>query len=140
MISHIIWATISILVWFYILKYIFQLESDQCLCALDWRHTYIKYYIIFVIAFLFLNLFNSSKPNILTAMITFVTFIMYTGVVFSYISDLKKLSCSCSEHTARNILEAVNYLQIIIISFVLIYVLYTLYGTRGTSSVPPVEW
>jgi hypothetical protein len=134
---HIIPLIIGIPVWFYILNYILQLESIGCLCALDWRHTYIKYFIIFILIMMFMQIFNLWNPSVMSPIILtiqFVVTIIYVIIVFSYIYNLKNVSCFCSEDLARDILEIMNYIQIAMIIFALIFIIYTLFAVAQLSN------
>lgn len=114
---------VSILLWTMILKYIMNL--DTCECA-DYRgRKFIEYYIMFNIAISVLRIANFNikvPPTIMTMYFIFTT--IFVLVVYHYIQYLKSSNCACSVNFMRDVLEVVNYIQLGLLTFVVILAVY----------------
>ena len=115
-------------IYIWILHYLIQLEKSKCECALGLKHRIIKTYLtimiplsVFMIALQIMH--TSSVPNAIkqhpkkTVMIYVILLmikIAFIGTVFMYIRELKETKCDCSVNHARNALEILNYLSIVI--------------------------
>lgn len=126
---------IDIVLYFITLSWIVILEKDKCECSQDWRRQFIKYFIIgfyihIVLTYIYLNI-NPDKGSILFNFIIIQQFIFYTlqiiyiFVVFSYIRDLIKKRCKCSEMIHRDISYVYSLADIIL--FVIGVIWYVLY-------------
>jgi uncharacterized membrane protein len=104
----------------WILYYLVKLQQNKCLCALGWRW----YSVTAFIGLTLLNLVaaialdrNSAVtllPAILqTAYVLFGLFNIY--VIISYVQRLKKKSCKCSEGLAREVLQALAIVQLVVL-------------------------
>ena len=109
-----------------ILVYIYYLESEKCKCVMDWRHNYIKYYLLAsLIASIisealhldmakYLSAQNSTTVVLISSPIL-ITIIVYFYAMFTYIGDLDKTQCQCAVHDMKymhNILYYVRYLML----------------------------
>jgi hypothetical protein len=125
-----------IAIWGYILLYIAKLEKLGCKCSKNWQREFIKYYIIFMLLIFIIRLFDSSSPYNLPPIlmtIQFVLTIVFVGIVYHYIMNLKQKNCKCSNDTARDILEIINYIQIFLIVLgllIMIHVIFTIANTN----------
>jgi hypothetical protein len=129
-ITHLMVLVVGIPVWLVMLHYINQLETIGCVCAMDWRRSFIKYYIIFLIVFLFATACDLCRnldfgPIVFT--INFIISMIFVFIVYQYIHDLKVNLCTCSVGILRDMLEIINYMQIILVIFVIAQAIYTLY-------------
>jgi glucose-6-phosphate-specific signal transduction histidine kinase len=126
----IILNAVIIGIWLYILNYMYKLHEIGCTCADDWRRNYIMYFIIFLIIVFLLQILGvinnkSFSPFIMT--IYFILTVVFIMIVYHYIYDLKTKPCKCSEDTARTILEYFNYIQIALLSIVIILMVYCMF-------------
>lgn len=106
----------------YILNYIFQLEGIGCTCARDFRRTYAQVYIIvsFLVPVLQAALTAFATPNtagvlrkvrLAVSLVMMAAGVAYVVFVLQYIARLRRIKCSCSEAVARDVWEAVTYIQ-----------------------------
>lgn len=126
----IILNAVIIGIWLYILNYIYKLHQIGCMCAEDWRRNVIMYFIIFLIIVFLLKISGvinnkSFSPFIMT--IYFILTVVFVMIVYHYINDLKTKHCTCSEDTARTLLEYINYIQIALLSIVIILMVYFMF-------------
>ncbi len=121
---HLTIITLAFGVNLYILNYIMNLEKS-CECSNDWRRPLIKYYIIITMIAYLLMIFGYfyNLPLTVQNLLPLLGLIC-TGLVFFYIRKLKEIKCTCSEGTARNILEYANYINIAVYSLSFILLLY----------------
>jgi hypothetical protein len=129
-IIHLIVLVVGVPVWLVMLHYINQLETIGCVCAMDWRRIFIKYYIIFVIVFLlatFCDLCSNLDFGPVVFTIHFIISMIFVFIVYQYVHDLKISQCVCSESTLRDALEIINYIQMILVIFVIAQAMHTLY-------------
>lgn len=124
----IIFNLIAIVLWLFILYYITNLETIGCKCALDWRRTFIQYYIIYL---LFMIVFMSRNAPSYFLTLHFVVSVAFILIVYHYIHDLKMKKCKCSENTARDVLMYVNYVQIFMVFFILILLVHLMFELRA---------
>lgn len=107
----IFFIILSILLDAYILSYLFHLEKEGCVCAVNWRRTYIMIFIAFSFVLAILSLFH---VDILTSSLVLgfysVLSIFNVIVVLQYVDMLKKEKCSCSASLAREIMQAIAVL------------------------------
>lgn len=116
---------ITIILWTYIFSYILKLEKIGCECALDWRRTFIKYYIVLVIVIAMCKIFGIfEKIPIIFRLAVSVGTLAFIIITYKYVHDLKKKKCECSRELARDVLEIVNYIQLGILVLVGLYGLY----------------
>lgn len=121
-----------IVAWGYILVYIVKLEKIGCPCAKDWRRDFIKYYIGIMLLLIILRMFDIYSPSLMPPILMTLQFILsiaFVMIVYHYIIELKKKKCDCSAHLARDILEIVNYIQIVLIAimlFLMIHLIFTI--------------
>lgn len=124
----IIFNAIAIVLWLFILYYITNLETIGCKCALDWRRTFIQYYIIYLL--LMIIFMSPDAPPILLTL-HFIISISFIVIVYHYIHDLKVKKCKCSESAARDVLMFINYIQIFMVMFVLILLVHLMFEFRA---------
>jgi len=126
----IIFNAIIIGIWLYILNYVYKLHQIGCTCAEDWRRNVIMYFIIFLIIVFLLRISGVLDNKILTPFIMTIYFILTIGfvmIVYHYIHDLKTKHCDCSQSNARTLLEYINYIQIALLSIVIILMVHTMF-------------
>ena len=94
---------------------------------MDWRHNYIKYYLLAILIYSIISeAFNSDMDKhvkalspvaiiLLTSPIPIATCV-YLYVMFTYIGDLDKTQCQCAVHDMKymhNILYYLRYLMLV---------------------------
>jgi hypothetical protein len=111
-----------------IIYYLKNLETIGCKCALNFKHDYIFYFTSFALAIGISNiLFGTFVPFQMFMMIILVPYLI-AGVVnlfmtISYIDEMKKINCDCSESIFRTMMYILAILNICIISLsVLIFI------------------
>lgn len=126
-IIKIILNVLMIIIWMFIMSYIIKLEKIGCECSQDWRRDFIKYYIIFIIIVLFLSsvdIWNLKYIPPIVSTIQFGSMMLFIGIVYHYIHELKRKKCECSEDLARDILEIINYIQLFVLIFTVLVMIY----------------
>jgi hypothetical protein len=118
-----------------ILVYIFHIESEKCKCVMDWRHNYIKYYllsfIVLIILAITINLDKIIKPlftnetatGLLLLLILLITNIIYLYSVYVYVGELDKTRCECAMHDMKYLHNTLYYFRYIMIVIAIIAVL-----------------
>ena len=138
--KFIITALISIL-WLYILTYIMKLEKIGCKCSEGWKRTFIKYYIIVILVFLVIQMFEFKLPieiSLITSFVKILFTIAFVFIVFNYVNYLKETKCQCSIDVKRDVLEIFNYIQMFLLIIVFVIMIYTMFvvshamGTKKT--------
>ena len=117
----------------YIFKYVYELRSKNCKCAINnWDYKYIFYYTIIIILVNTVNIFYSLFTNkkfyssyLIFTGIVIILNIIYIVSIFKYLKRTK--DCICSQNWKKKILKGYGILLItiysllIIISLILIY-------------------
>ena len=125
MIIQLILYAIAIILYVFLIKYIIMLEKTGCACSQDWRREFIKYYFIFLIVMLIVKfaLADSTLMKFISPF-SFIILLAAVVIIYQYVNDLKIKKCKCSAGQMRNILEIFNYIQIILLAIVLLFVIY----------------
>ena len=94
-----------------ILRYAYELEEKSCACAMDWQHTFIKYFSPVVIIFALLGMFVNHKAMMDTISknkVLGVVFIVYIVIsliyhinLVLYFLKLVYSDCECSRDWKR---------------------------------------
>lgn len=110
----------AVLIEIYILYWLFRLETTGCLCAMDWRRSFIIFYAFFNLLMIVLTISNSDLVvNLsLASMVFAILNIVFT---IQYVHRLKKEKCECSESTAREVIYIAAFLQAGLILFGILY-------------------
>lgn len=120
-------TTLTAIIPVLILVYIYYLEGEKCKCVMDWRHNYIKYYLLVALIYsiisealhLDINKYvNEENPMalVLIGSPILIATSVYFYVMFTYISDLDKTQCQCAVHDMKymhNVLYYVRYLMLV---------------------------
>ncbi len=104
----IVIVAINIIITAIILRYVLELEKDQCECALSWQHKFIKYYAPVIILVSILVLFVSKdallsgirKNRFLAALyiIYYIIGIFYSITLLLYFLKLRYSMCECARN------------------------------------------
>ena len=107
-----------------IINYLYHLDNNNCICAMDYRRAYIIIFFIIILVFTVLN----SIPCILKYLANHkvLFYIIFWGIlilkiinivfIFQYIKLLKDRKCECSESVYREMLYVINIIDIAAIS------------------------
>lgn len=123
----LLFAVIFVVVQALIVHYLMRLEAIGCKCAMDWRRSYIMFFLIvsilYTLSAFFIN--RESLPILQTIMVV----LGLLNVVFTlqYVHRLKKEKCECSESIYREILNVVAIFNAIIYSMLLTIVIMFLF-------------
>ena len=104
------------------LTYIFHLENKICKCALNWRHEFIKYYIIVMIGILFLekvssNIFKHESIKILS----FILSCGYFTILGQWLWKLHTSKCKCSDDWRKTFMETI-YIILLVLSLLNVFI------------------
>lgn len=94
-------SIISIIFNLLILSYVIRLEDKLCGCIRDWRHDFIKYFSITLIAFVSLMFLIDDKYNNNILLKLFKGFLMVSSLInfyclYTYVGDLDNTKCQCA--------------------------------------------
>lgn len=95
-----------------ILGYVLYLEKEKCKCIMDWRHNFIKYYVLIIVLFPFIfkqitgnniiKLMIKNNNHIQIGKISMsIVAIVYVYALVTYIIDLDKTQCACAIHDMK---------------------------------------
>jgi hypothetical protein len=125
------------------LFWIDKLEKTDCKCSVHWKRDYIKYYlyclltmqfVMFVLTIIYGMQARAVMNDTFGSLYKLITFILAIAnvinvvVVITYVNELRKIKCSCSEDIKRdvyytyNLIEAFMYIIMILI-FIMMLVL-----------------
>ena len=111
----------------WLLYYLVELQKKACICALGWRWYFLVVFFVLALLNIGMALLTGTKgrsylPDVLQTLLgIYGIFIIY--VILSYVHKLKKESCKCSEGIAREVLQAVAIVQIVVIVLLFVAVL-----------------
>ena len=101
-------AIIVIIIYIIILTFIFQLNSQLCQCASNWKKEFIRYYCFYailktvIIVYGFSSLYQNKIFNIYKY-VDIILFISFVVITLTYIKDLRKNKCLCSQSWKRKL-------------------------------------
>jgi hypothetical protein len=99
------WLPIVNIIFFYLaLNWIQRLEKTNCVCSVDWRRTYMKWFYIASILFQVALLTNSRTLLKFLAVPISAASIGYLYVTLTYVHRLIASSCDCTSGQHRTIL------------------------------------
>lgn len=115
-----------------IIYYLKNLETIGCKCALNFKHDYIFYYTCFALGIGLTNiLFGTFAPMQMFMMIVLIPYsiagIVNLFVTLSYIDEMKKINCDCSESIFRTMMYILAILNICVLGlsvFIFIFVFF----------------
>lgn len=116
-----------ILLYGYFIMYLDRLDTIGCECAQNWRktaiHAILWYLLIWIVLMRFLGAKELMKPVYKVVIgLNAILAVFFVVIMFQYIGMLKKEACKCSESMARNIMEVVNYCQILLMVLLVVLV------------------
>jgi hypothetical protein len=113
----------------------YKLHQIGCTCAEDWRRKAIMYYIIFLFILFVIRIIGilSQQMMMFISPILFLITIAFIIIIFQYIRDLKAKLCTCSESTARTVLEIINYIQMAFVLLLLISIIFVILNIANYS-------
>jgi hypothetical protein len=103
----IVLTVVVVLYFLLVLGYIYALEDKMCNCIRDWRHDFIKYFSMAMIAYavLVLALTGTSMRHgmIMKALCCSVMVLSFVNILalFTYIGDLDSSKCMCAIEKQR---------------------------------------
>lgn len=135
----------NLVIYVIILVYLFQLNSQLCECSSNWKKEFIKYFSFYAILRTIIDTIffqdiakNLSSPDIKILLVfDGVLFLSFIIITLTYIAELKKKKCLCSQNWKREFmwilcwvlvgLLGVSYAWVIIVAPIII-------GTKLMSS------
>lgn len=123
----IVFAVMFVILQLLILNYLMQLEKIGCACAMDWRRSFIMFYLVLGVINIFISAVvdESHIPYLQTIMVV----VGVLNIIFTvqYVQKLKQQKCECSQSVYRDVMVYVSIFNAIIYSSILLYVVYALY-------------
>ncbi len=106
----------------FLLVWLLKLEKIQCTCALNWRRSYLIFYVVFSLCVVLLN-FTSIKIPYLPTLITILG-IIFIIIAIQYVRKLESEYCNCSEAFMRDLLYVISvvYGLVITVGLLLIFI------------------
>lgn len=124
-------SVISFIFQLLIINYLFKLEKNGCMCAMDYKRTYIFFYLvintIFVIVNLSTNVYKHAKNNRFYSLLLNIysgAGILNIAFIIKYVNMLKNKKCSCSKSFYRDLLYINSIIDAIIFGFSILLVSY----------------
>jgi len=129
--AHINGLIFTVLIQGLILYYLYNLEGTECNCIRDWRHNYIKYFAIFLIAYSAINITIVNMPRALITIGMTITIFQLINLYafFTYVGDLNETKCACAVekqpllNSTMNVLRWIQFITFVIIIVVIIWLL-----------------
>lgn len=117
--------------------WIHKLEDLRCICSDDFRRDYIKYFLYIYIALvsvfyivtalIFFGLLQEFKDNMVMSILKnvfYLSLILNSIFVVSWIFELKEKDCKCSEDVTREIYYVLNWIYIAFVALVIISIIF----------------
>lgn len=123
---NLVYAGLLAWVWVYLLR----LERTGCKCAVDYKRTYIMTFLaVRIIMLLAMNLVGWTVPALGIAMapadVVFVVFAL------QYVHSLKQQKCTCSQDAARDVLQIVAIVDVVIAALVMLLIIKMAIAFKG---------
>ncbi len=117
--------------------WIHKLEDLKCICSDDFRRDYIKYFLYIYIGIIsliyivtamiyfgFLSKFTDSLAMNVVKNVFYLSLILNSVFVVSWIFELKEKNCKCSEDIRREIYYVLNWIYIAFVALVIISMIF----------------
>lgn len=122
---------LAVIINVYILMYLFNLEKIGCKCAMNWRRTFIMFFIVFSVILSIASLFSYDILSSAVVMALFtIASIANVVIILQYIRILKEEQCNCSEGLAREIMHIIAILYAFF--YVLLFIILIFTGFKVT--------
>lgn len=127
----IIVVVVTIVLNILIIKYLSDLETLGCKCAMDWKRKYLMMYAIFSMILIVITSVYGKKMNNMVHMIAFI--LMIGNIIFTlmYVNELKAEECDCSEDVMRDIMYMIAVVKAILIPVAILAMLYLASAGEG---------
>ncbi len=129
-------SLLSLVLQMYLMGYLIRLESIGCKCAMDWRRSYMMFFlsanVILNVANLGLLLSSGGRATLFTSFgpvgVALAGLLWLAGILFmvtalQYTSRLRREKCECSDALARTVLRVVAIIQAITLTLTVLLVL-----------------
>ena len=118
-----------------IIYYLKNLENIGCKCALNFKHDYIFYYTCFALAVgLSSIMFGTFKSMQMFLMIIFIPYgiaaIINLFMTISYVDEMKKINCDCSESVFRTMMYILAILNICVMGLSVLIFIFVFFTAR----------
>lgn len=121
-------AILFVVIQILIVKYLFDLEKIGCDCAMDWRRSYIIFFLIISIVNAFASLFIGVHNVPVIQTIFFVIAVLNVIFTLQYVARLKKEKCECSESVYREVMFIVSIVNAVVFTALITYAVYILFN------------
>lgn len=101
------------------IKYLYDLQKNECECSLNQYRDFILAYKIFSIILSIVSFFVNIK-NIIFIGFLFLLYFINIIITLYYIYNLKKTNCKCSESFIRELLYLISLTDLLIFVFILL--------------------
>lgn len=123
---NLVYAGLLAWVWVYLLR----LERTGCECAIDYKRTYIMYFLaVRIVMLLAMNLAGWSVPAV--SIIMAPADIVFVVFALQYVHSLKVQKCTCSRDVARDVLQIVAVVDIVIAALVTMLIIKMVVALKG---------
>jgi len=110
-------------------NYVYQLEKNNCVCSIDWKRDFIKYYTGSIILRIILyNILTNFKVPIIGLVFDIITFLLnifglvYIWCLYAYSKQIKDRKCRCASTQSVKIMS--NYSLFILGIYLILLVIY----------------
>lgn len=124
----LLFAIFFVVIQLLIINYLYQLEKIGCKCAMDWRRSFILFFLVLAIVNLLVTSFLTHEQIPWVQTLITVLGIINVVVTLQYVQKLKTQKCECSQSFYREIMIYVAIFDAIVYSAALVFVVYFLYA------------
>lgn len=128
-------AVVFLIIQVLIIHYLLRLEKIGCKCAMDWRRSYIIFFMFFSILYTLSIFFINRDALPILQMLMTVLGLMNVVFTLQYVHKLKKEKCECSASIYREVMMVVAIFNAILYSSLLIIIIYFLYTILSYAKV-----
>ncbi len=107
---------------------------------LEWM-VCIKYFISYLIIMFVLHVFEVDTwiKSPLLSTLQFIAMVIFVIITHNYITYLKKMKCECSNSVVRDVLQVVNYVQMFLMSLILIIMIYITFALAAAEQIADLK-
>lgn len=133
-----IFSLVVIIIYIIILTYIFQMNSQLCQCASNWKKEFIRYYCFYailktvLIVFFYTSVYQNKIFNVYKH-IDIILFITFVIITITYINELRKKKCLCSNNWKRKLTLIYAWFGVGMSGLLLVFATIFIFIILGTS-------
>lgn len=124
----LIFSVLFIVIQILLINYLLRLERIGCKCAMDWRRSFMLFYMILVLVHVVAITFITKETTPILQTLFAVMGITNVIITLQYVNKLKREKCECSDSIYKDVITLVAIFNAILYFMLLVIFLYMMFS------------